>query len=151
MKILRAALVCAVAMSANAANAPPAELPTFKPGMWSFSLTSNRYGEKEPHVRTMTRCADPGSEIRKKWQDLADRACHFSPLIREGSKWSYDASCNDQGRAVTFKSVIMVDKDNTYRAETLAHTQTQASREIVVARRVGDCPKNPPAPQVASH
>jgi len=39
--------------------------------------------------------------------------------------------------------VIVVEKDDSYRVDTQSHTQAQASREIVVARRVGECPGAP--------
>jgi len=140
MRFLRASLLIALAAVAHGAAATPDDLPTFKPGLWSFSLTVNHYGEKDPQVRTMTRCADPGEEIRKKWRSLAMQACQFSPVKHTGNSWSYTSSCNNQGRTVQMKSLIIVNKDNSYRSETQSHTLSQASREIVVARRVSDCP-----------
>jgi hypothetical protein len=142
MRILPCLPLCALLGIVAAAAPPPSEeLPTFQPGLWSFSVTMNQYGEKDPKVRTMTRCADPGEEIRKKWQSLAAQACKFSPVVHAGSQYSYSSSCNSQGRVVTMKSVIMADKADSYRVESESHTATQASREIIVARRVGDCPK----------
>jgi len=144
MRLLDCALFCVLVTVAHGATAVP-ELPSFKPGMWSFSLTVNRYGEKDPQVRTMTRCADPAEEIRKKWLSLAAQACKFSPMTHKGNTWSYASSCNSQGHAVSIKSVIVVDAGDSYRVDTQSHTQAQASREIVVARRVGECPNPVPA------
>jgi len=141
MRLLFGTLLCAIAASAACgADAAPAGLPAFRPGLWSFSLTVNRYGEKNPQVRTMTRCADPGEEIRKKWLNLAAQACKFSPVTHTGNTYSYSSSCDSQGRQLQMKSVIVVDSDDSYRVDSQSHTLTQASREIVVARRVGDCP-----------
>lgn len=122
------------------AAGPPDELPVFKPGLWSFSLSVNHYGAKEPQVRTMTRCADPIEEIRQKWQSLATQSCQFSPVSRDGSRYSYSAACDKQGHRISMRSVILAEGDDSYRVDTESHTPTQASREIVVARRVGDCP-----------
>ena len=140
MKMLWCMLLWASGSVAQGDSTAPDELPTFKPGMWSFSLTVNRYGEKNPQVHTMTRCADPGEEIRSKWRSLAAQSCKFSPITHTGNTWSYSSSCHNQGHTVSLKSLIIVDKEGSYRAESQSHTETQASREIVVARRVGDCP-----------
>jgi hypothetical protein len=129
-----------IGCAAAAVTPPPAELPTFKPGLWSFSLTVDRDGEKQPQVRTMTRCADPGDEIRRKWQSLAMQACKFSPVTHSGNTWNYNSACTTQGQTLQMKSVIVVNKDDSYRSETLSRSATRSSREIVVARRVGDCP-----------
>jgi len=142
-RVLVMLTLASVARAAEPAAAPAdlPELPVLKPGLWSFSLTENRYDEKNPRVRTMTRCADPAEEMRQKWRSLAGHACRFSPVAHEGSRWSYSSACNDKGRTLTIRSVIVADRDDGYRVDTSSHTPTQASREIVIAHRVGDCTK----------
>jgi len=108
--------------------------------MWSFSSTTSLYGNGKPRVRTMTRCADPTEEIRKKWESLAAQSCKFSPMAHVENRYSFSSSCNTQGRVVSMKSVITVEKEDAYRVDTQSHTNTQASREIVIAHRVSDCP-----------
>jgi hypothetical protein len=141
MKIPGYLLLCTLSgILSSAAAAGADELPVFRPGLWSFSVTVNHYGEKNPKVRTMTRCADPGEEIRKKWQSLAVQSCKFSPLAHTGNQYSYSSACSDRGRTVSTRSVIIADQDDAYRVDSESHTQTQANREVVLARRVGDCP-----------
>ena len=140
MKLLRTSLLSAWLGGAALAAGPPDELPAFTPGLWSFSLSINHYGASQPQVRTMTRCADPADEIRKKWQSLATQACQFSPVTRDGSRYSYSSACDKQGRRISMRSVILAESADSYRVDTESHTPTEASREIVVARRVGACP-----------
>jgi|SRR5882672_9587088 len=131
------------ALLAIAAAATPTggdDLPSFQPGLWSFSVTVNQYGEKNPKVHAMTRCADPGTDIRRKWQSLVAQACKFSPVTHTGNQYSYTSSCSTKDGALSMKSVIVADKDDAYRADSVSHTVTRASREVIVARRVGDCP-----------
>jgi hypothetical protein len=131
---------CAVlAVLAGCSPAWAGDLPSFQPGFWSFSSTVSSYGANKPQVRTMSRCADPTAEIRSKWESLSAQSCKFSPVTHTGNQYSYSASCNKQGRAVSMKSVIVVKDENAYRVETLSHTNAQASREIVAARRVSAC------------
>ena len=146
-------IACLTPFLLLAAAATPAhgdELPSFQPGLWSFSVTVNHYGEKNPKVRTMTRCADPGAEIRKKWQSLAAQSCKFSPVTHSGNQYSYTSSCNSQGQVVSTKSVIQAEGQDSYRVDSEAHSAAQASREIVLARRVGDCAAGQPL-QGTSH
>ena len=140
MKLPVSLLLLAPLAAAATDAAPPAGLPAFRAGMWSYSLTVNTYDSKTPRVKTMTRCSDPAAEMRGKWLKLEAQACKFSPLAHAGNRYSYHSSCTDKGRTLTMSSVIITDKDDAYRVETDSHTATQASREIVVARRIGDCP-----------
>jgi hypothetical protein len=141
-KVVRCLHACAVlAMLSGVGPVWAGDLPSFQPGFWSFSSTVSLYGADKPQVRTMSRCADPTADIRSKWESLAAQSCKFSPVAHTGNQYSYSASCNKQGRAVSMKSVIVVKDENAYRVETLSHTNTQASREIIVARRVSSCPK----------
>ena len=135
---LRFTVVICTAFAANLALA--ADLPAFQAGYWSFSSTVSMPGANKPQVRTVNRCTNPGEDIRKKWETLAGHACKFSPIERAGNRYSYSSTCDRKGMSLSMKSVITVDSDAAYHAETESHTNKQASRETIVAHRVGTCP-----------
>lgn len=88
----------------------------------------------------MSRCTDPGVDIRKKWAMLAGHACKFSPIEHSGNRYSYSSTCDRNGVSLWMKSVITVESDAAYRAQTESHTNKQASKETIEAHRVGECP-----------
>ena len=133
LAILAAALPASLAAAAN-------DLPSFQAGYWSFKSTVTMPGANKPQVRTVNRCTDPGEDIRKKWEMLAGKACKFSPIEHAGNRYSYSSTCDRQGVSLWLKSVITVESDAAYHAETESHTNKQASRESIDAHRVGACP-----------
>ena len=116
------------------------ELPAFKQGMWAYSSTIAQ-GKSEPRVRTVRRCTNPSEDIRKKWQLLAAQACQFSPVKHDGKRYSYGSTCHQNGIALRMTTVISVDNDSSYQVETESRTNEAAQKEVLVARRVGDCAK----------
>ena len=115
------------------------EFPSFQPGMWSFSSTVNLKGADKPQVREVRMCANPTDDIRKKWDALAEKSCKFSPITRTGNKYSYSSFCERDGLRLQSKSIIVVESSSAYRVETESRTNSQARKEVIDARRVGDC------------
>ena len=120
--------------------AAASDLPSFQAGYWSFKSTVTMPGANKPQVRMVNRCTDPGEDIRKKWEMLAGKACRFSPIEHAGNRYTYSSTCDRQGVSLWLKSVIIVESNAAYRAETESHTNKQASRETIEAHRVGACP-----------
>ena len=135
------AFLCLTVLGAALANvAFAAELPAFQAGYWSFSSTVTMPGANKPTVRSVNRCTNPAEDIRKKWETLAGHACKFSPIEHTGNRYSYSSTCDRGGISLWMKSVITVDSEAAYHAETESHTNKQASKENIVAHRVGACP-----------
>ncbi len=126
------------------------DLPAFKPGMWNYSMNIETPGSMQPHTQSVRRCSDPTAEIRKKWQALAVETCKFSPIKRDGNRYSYTSSCQKNGMELSLRAVITMESDAAYRVDTESKTNSQVRRESLVAKREGDCVKSnghPPVPQ----
>ncbi len=84
---------------------------------------------------------NPTDDIQKKWDMLARQSCKFSPVSRIGNRYSYSSTCDKNGLALRMTSVIIVESKSGYRVETESQTNSRVQKEILVAMRVGDCPK----------
>ena len=98
-------------------------------------------GASKPQLRTVSKCTNPTEDIRKKWDMLAVQSCKFSPVTHDGNRYSYSSVCEKNGVTLQSKSVITVESDSAYRVETESHTNNQAQKEVIVAKREGDCAK----------
>ena len=137
----RGLCLAAITVVACATLAAADELPSFQQGLWSFSSTVNAPGGGKPKVRTVRKCTNPTEDIKKKWEMLATKTCKFSPITRTGKFYKYSSSCEKNGLSLSTSSVITVESTSAYRVETVSHTNNQAQKEVIVAKRVGDCPK----------
>jgi len=116
------------------------EFPSFQPGMWSFTSTATMMGASKPRVRTVRKCANPTDDIRIKWDALALKSCKFSPVNHAGDRYSYSSFCEKKdGSMLLSKSSIIVESSSAYRVETDSHTNSQQQKEVIEAKRVGDC------------
>jgi hypothetical protein len=114
-------------------------LPSFRPGKWSFTSTVSPAGATQPQVRKATACTDPTQEIEKKWRELAQKSCQFSPVSHAGDRYSYSSQCAANGVLLTTRSSIVVKSDSEYRVETESRSNGTTRQETVEARRLGDC------------
>lgn len=129
------ALVCA-------AFAHAAELPSFRAGLWSFTSTVSLQGATKPQERTVRLCTNPTDDIQKKWDTLSMQSCKFSPVTHTGNQYSYNSMCEKNGILLQARSVITVESSNAYRVETQSKTNSQARKEVIVAKREGACSKS---------
>lgn len=132
--MLAAALV---ALPGTAAD----DLPSFQPGLWSFTITVHAQGAVKPQVQTLRRCANPTDDIRRKWQVLASKTCRFSPVAHDGKRYTYSSTCQKDQMLLNMKAVITVDSAQAYQVETESRTNNQVRRESLVAKREGACPE----------
>jgi hypothetical protein len=117
------------------------EFPAFQPGLWSFTSTVTLKGANKPQVRTVRKCTNPTADIKKKWDILAMQSCKFSPMKHEGDRYSYTSFCEKNGLMLQSKSSIIVESSGAYRVETDSRTNNQTQKEVVEAKRLGDCAK----------
>jgi len=132
--IAGAALLAASALGAE-------DLPSFQPGLWSFTINIVTPGSSTPHVQMVTSCTNPSDEIRKKWQSLAVKTCQFSPIAHAGNRYSYSSTCQKDGMRLSMQAVITVQSEQAYRVDTESKTNNQVRKESLVAKREGDCKK----------
>ena len=62
-------------------------------------------------------------------------------MTHDGNRYSYSSACEKNGLMLQSRSVITVESNSAYRVETDSRTNSQAQKEVIMAKRVGDCPK----------
>ncbi|MGH8264383.1 MAG: DUF3617 domain-containing protein [Steroidobacterales bacterium] len=147
---VRRLLGIALALTAAARFVGAEDLPTFQPGLWTFTINIVTQGSTLPHTQTMRRCANPSEDVRKKWQALALETCKFSPVSHSGNHYSYSSTCQKEGMQLSLKATITVESEQAYRVDTESRTNNQVRKETLIAKREGDCAKEPghmPVPQ----
>ena len=128
-----AASLAALAIVSNAQD-----LPGFRKGMWEFTRTVDGGSGKPQTIRTR-KCTSPADDMRKQNEMLTKAGCKFSPITRSGTSYSFTAQCHIQGVSAQSRSVISVDGDDAYKITVESQQGGQGTKELLVARRTGDC------------
>jgi len=130
------------ALLANAATAAAQEWPALRHGMWEFNRSIETVGKAgKPQTVQTKECTHPTDEMKRQNDMLSKAGCKFSPLARAGNVYTYSALCRMQGIAGTSKSVLTVDGDSAYTIRVESDFGGEATRELLQARRTGDCPR----------
>jgi len=116
------------------------DLPVLRQGLWKFERTVA--GKK---IET-TKCASPTEDMKKLNATLEKSGCRFSPVKKSGNVYTYTADCSmkmPNGATMNSRStsVLTVAGESSYKIEIDIVTDGQASKELLVAQRVGDCTK----------
>ena len=115
--------------------------PVFTPGLWETTREmSFGDGEKEPPLRTR-RCADPSAEMGEQRAKLTQGGCRFSPVVRSGKDYRYSADCKMRGMSTVSRSVLTASSAGAYEIRIESEFGGEVTREVLRARRVGDCPR----------
>lgn len=121
--------------------APPAaadELPAFRKGLWEYDRTMERGGGPKQSVKAK-QCINPTEDMNRQRAMLSQAGCKFSPVVKLGNLYTYSAQCMMAGLAVESKSALKFESDAAYRLDVESKEGGTVSREVLVARRVGDC------------
>lgn len=116
------------------------DLPSLRQGLWKYQRTVG--GKK---IET-TKCTSPTEDMKKMNATLEKSGCRFSPVKKSGNVYTYTADCSMKmptGATMNSRStsVMTVASESSYRIEIDVVTDGQASKELLVATRIGDCPK----------
>jgi len=116
------------------------DLPALRQGLWKFQRTVS--GKK---IET-TKCTSPTEDMKKMNATLEKSGCRFSPVKKSGNVYTYSADCSMKmptGATMSSRStsVMTVVSESSYKIEIDVVTDGQASKELLVAQRVGDCTK----------
>ena len=145
--------------SVTAAAAPPAAtpapvaLPAFQPGWWEYRRTTVSGTRGAPQVATVSKCGDPGKDLREKMAQLTQKGCRFGTMSRQGDEYHSNWTCPAQGGTISFRSVVTVANPASYQDKSETHYGQQVTHSTIVARRLGECPPNlgrPASPVTAS-
>jgi len=136
----------AVGVLSPQANAETFEGPSFRKGMWHFVRTLDLVGpgknKQRLLAREMTRCVDPTHAMKSTFSSSSVGSCVSSKPERSDNKYSFANRCDDMGPVST---VITVHNDASYSELNELTAGKLPRRELIVARRVGDCPDEAPA------
>jgi len=134
----RVAVFVGAAMVSAAALAD--ELPMLTPGMWEFKRTVESHGAGGKPMNVETRsCTNPTADMRKSNEMLAKQGCRFSPVSKSGATYTFTSDCQIQGMRYQSRSVITVDSGGSYRVDVTSSGSGPSTKEVLVARRTGDC------------
>lgn len=116
------------------------DLPALRQGMWKFQRTVA--GKKIES----TKCASPTEDMKTMNAKLEKSGCRFSPVKKSGNVYTYTADCSMKmptGATMNSRSssVMTVASESSYKIEIDVVTDGQASKESLVAQRIGDCTK----------
>jgi hypothetical protein len=117
-----------------------ADWPVFKPGQWQLDRTMQTAGQA-PEKVSLTECFDPTAEQARQRATLTKAGCQFSPLEQNGRAYRYSANCRMGGITATSNSVLEAQSAEAYTITIDSVTGSTKTREVVTARRVGDCAK----------
>ena len=136
----------AVGVPSSQANAETFEGPSFRKGMWHFVRTLDLVGPRKNKqrllAREMTRCVDPTHAMKSTFSSSSVGSCVSSKPERSDNKYLFANRCDDMGPVST---VITVHNDASYTELNELTAGKLPRTELIVARRVGDCPDEAPA------
>jgi hypothetical protein len=129
-----------VAAFASAAGAE--ELPGLRSGLWEFKRTvEGASADGTAQTLVNQKCTDPTADMKKGHETLTKSGCQFSPLTKSGDTYSFTADCQIQGVHAQSHSIITVESESAYRVEVNSGQGAHARKEVLVAKRIGECPK----------
>ena len=137
--------VAALLTISTSAQAETFEGPSFKKGMWHFVRTLDLIGQKTKRrimEREMTRCVDPTHSMKATFSSGSVGNCVSSKPEHTANKYTFANRCDYMGRVST---VITVYSEESYTEVNELSEGTLPRQELVVARRIGDCPSEAPA------
>ena len=134
---LRLLSVAALALG-SVSIAVAADWPVFKPGQWRFERTMQG-SEPVPQKVSTTECQDPTADQKAQRDMLAKAGCKFSPLAQSGRTYRYTADCKMGNMTSSSASVLEVDGPEAFTITVESTVDGSKSREVLRARRVGDC------------
>jgi hypothetical protein len=134
--VLRPMLCLALLAATTAAAAD--DLPAFRKGQWEFERTIEAGGGKKQTIKS-SRCLAPTEDMKAQNERLAKAGCKFTPVTRSGSNYTFGSQCTIQGIVANSTTTITPEGDSAYRLVVEGITAGEKTRDVLVAKRVGDC------------
>ena len=130
-------LAFAVSIPATALGAEP---PVLKKGIWEYKRTM--FGAAAGGMNaesTNKRCADPAAAMKIMSEALAKQGCKVTPPIVKGNERTSMTECTVNGTVVHSERVMTIASDSAYKVSITTSGGGRTSREVMAAKRVGDC------------
>ena len=119
------------------------DTPAFRKGLWEFTRTVEGTGQPK---NTLSRkaCTSPTDDMRVSREKSAKAGCQLSDMQRVGSTYRYTVTCVLQNGKITSNQFLTAQGDSAYTVKIDSSGsvggQTVATKEELVAKRLGDCP-----------
>lgn len=113
--------------------------PTLRHGEWEITRTMENPGGGAPRVVTAKRCMTPAEDWDRQNAQLEKAGCAFSAVTRDASGYWFTATCKLMGTESTSKTTIVPEGDSAYTLTVTGTTGGRSTREVMKARRVGEC------------
>ena len=113
--------------------------PTFRKGLWKFvrtlEIVTHSNGRQKLLEREMTRCVDPTVAMKATFASAPVGNCHSAKPEKVNNRYIFSNRCDYMGPVNT---VITVQSADAY-TEVNELRVGVARKDLVVARRIGDC------------
>jgi hypothetical protein len=141
-RLVLAAAVCALFASKSESFAYDG--PVVRSGLWKFERTLEIDGKRTDRLQTsglpidreMTRCVNPTDALRLEFAPLQFGTCSTKDLRKTDEGYVFRKVCTG---TAPIKTEINVESDSAYVEINQGNIGKIASKETLVARRVGDC------------
>jgi len=126
----------ALLFAAQPAAAVEDQWPLLRPGEWEFKT------EVDGQKRLEISCSDPIADVKASVLELDQRNCKREPLRKRRGSHVFRVECapDEAGKGKlqgTFR--LKAASDSAFRMESISTTDGRSRREIVEAKRRGDC------------
>jgi len=139
LSILIALTVAAPLLSSHVQAQENFGAPTFRKGLWRFVRTLEIVTKSNVRQtlleREMTRCVDPTQAMKATFASGPIGSCHSARPEKVNNKYIFANRCDYMGPVST---VITVQSDEAY-TELNEIRVGLPRKDLVVARRIGDC------------
>jgi hypothetical protein len=140
LAVQTATLLASVALLLLGATSRAEEPPPFRQGLWQFDRT---VGGQKLQTRE---CTNPTEQLKQQNALLTKSGCKLTPTGRSENTYTFTAECTisaPAGASVTARSTsaMTVESGEAYTVEISTTGAGTSTRESLVARRIGDCPK----------
>ncbi len=138
-KSLRTLALAALLVCGSSATLA-ADWPTFKPGNWQYDHTIEKKGVN-PQTFSTTRCIDPTTDMQAQRENLKRAGCEIKPPTQSATTYRYSTACQGKGKTTASKSVLEATSAEAFTLTTDTATNKSRFREVLRARRLGECSK----------
>jgi hypothetical protein len=135
---------CAIVSGTAVRSAGAYDGPTFSKGLWLFQRSTEFYTKHWllPNARRVkveqpvVRCVNPTEAMIETFRAASIGSCQSSPPQKRDNTFTFARRCDYLGPV---KTVIAVENEAGYRETNELLVGQSPKRDIVVARRLGDC------------
>ena len=133
-------LVAAVMCVTFSAAALADDVPTFRKGQWEFKRTLVGQGTGGKDVEMASKkCTDPSFDMKAMAAMLTQKGCKAPAVSMKGNVRASSWECTMKDKPVRSETVMTITSDSAYTANITTTTDGKAAKEVMVAKRVGDC------------